>query len=156
MAIVVDVREGNFLSQFPTVFRRLRKMPRLNPVLIFLEATNVALVRRFSETRRPHPLAPGRSVSEGIREERSRMNVIRAMADVPATFRFASTGPFYVEVGLDPRRVSRASARFFLDWVRERMKQIKLDDSRQQEEVLQHHRAAERFWQEKVAVANAE
>ena len=44
----------------------------------------------------------------------------------------------------------------FLDWVHERMKQIKLDDSRQQEEVLQHHRAAERFWQEKVAVANAD
>jgi RNase adapter protein RapZ len=59
----------------------LRKIPRLNPVLIFLEATNTALLRRFSETRRPHPLAPGRSASEGIREERSRMNLIRAMAD---------------------------------------------------------------------------
>src|SRR5206468_10415513 len=44
-------------------------------------ATNVTLVRRFSETRRPHPLAPDRSVSEGIREERSRMNAIRALAD---------------------------------------------------------------------------
>jgi UPF0042 nucleotide-binding protein len=81
VAIVVDVREGEFLSSFPKIFRQLRNMPRLNPVLIFLEATNVALVRRFSETRRPHPLAPGRSVSEGIREERSRMNIIRAMAD---------------------------------------------------------------------------
>src|SRR2546429_540670 len=91
-----------------------------------------------------------------IRFDKSGWFLIRAMADVPATFRFASTGPFYVEVGLDPRRVSRASARFFLDWVRQRMKQIRLDDSRQQEEVIQHHRAAERFWQEKVAVANAE
>ena len=81
VAIVVDVREGNFLSQFPTVFRRLQKMPRLNPVLIFLEADNAALVRRFSETRRPHPLAPDRSPSEGIREERSRLNSIRDMAD---------------------------------------------------------------------------
>ena len=81
VAIVVDVREGGFLSSFPKIFRRLRAMPRLNPVLIFLEATNVALVRRFSETRRPHPLAPDRSVSEGIREERSRMNLIRALAD---------------------------------------------------------------------------
>jgi RNase adapter protein RapZ len=81
VAIVVDVREGEFLSSFPTIFRRLRKMPRLNPILIFLEATNVALVRRFSETRRPHPLAPGRSVSEGIREERSRLNIIRSLAD---------------------------------------------------------------------------
>jgi RNase adapter protein RapZ len=81
VAIVVDVREGNFLSQFPTIFRQLRRMPRLNPMLIFLEASNAALVRRFSETRRPHPLAPGRSVTEGIREERERLDSIRAMAD---------------------------------------------------------------------------
>src|SRR5205085_1895088 len=81
VAIVVDVREGGFLSSFPTIFRKLRKMPRLNPVLIFLEASHAALVRRFSETRRPHPLAPDRSVTEGIRDERSRLNVIREMAD---------------------------------------------------------------------------
>ena len=81
VAIVVDVREGNFLSSFPKIFRRLRKMPRLNPVLIFLEASHAALVRRFSETRRPHPLAPDRSVSEGIRDERARMNAIRELAD---------------------------------------------------------------------------
>ncbi len=81
VAIVVDVREGNFLSQFPKIFRGLRKMPRLNPVLIFLEASHAALVRRFSETRRPHPLALDRSVSEGIRDERSRLNAIRDMAD---------------------------------------------------------------------------
>jgi UPF0042 nucleotide-binding protein len=81
VAIVVDVREGGFLSSFPKIFRRLQKMPRLNPVLIFLEADQAALVRRFSETRRPHPLAPDRSVTEGIRDERSRLNVIRDMAD---------------------------------------------------------------------------
>jgi UPF0042 nucleotide-binding protein len=81
VAIVVDVREGGFLSSFPKVFRRLRKMRRLNPVLIFLEASNAALVRRFSETRRPHPLAPDRSVSEGIRDERAKLNAIRDMAD---------------------------------------------------------------------------
>ena len=81
VAIVVDVREGNFLSSFPRVFRQLRKMRGLNPKLIFLEANNATLVRRFSETRRPHPLAPSRSASEGIREERVRMTPIRAMAD---------------------------------------------------------------------------
>jgi UPF0042 nucleotide-binding protein len=81
VAIVVDVREGGFLSSFPRVFRRLRKIPRLNPVLIFLEASHAALVRRFSETRRPHPLAQNRSVSEGIRSERARLNAIRDMAD---------------------------------------------------------------------------
>jgi UPF0042 nucleotide-binding protein len=81
VAIVVDVREGNLLSSFPRVFRQLRRMRRLDPVLIFLEADNAALLRRFSETRRPHPLAPGRSASEGIREERGRLTAIRAMAD---------------------------------------------------------------------------
>ena len=81
VAIVVDIREGNFLSSFPTVFRQLRKMSRLNAMLIFLDASDSTLVRRFSETRRPHPLAPHRSASEGIRDERSRLNVIRKMAD---------------------------------------------------------------------------
>ena len=81
VAIVVDVREGTFLSSFPAVLRRLRKMRGLNPVLIFLDASNAALVRRFSETRRPHPLAPGRSPAEGIKDERARTNAIREMAD---------------------------------------------------------------------------
>jgi UPF0042 nucleotide-binding protein len=81
VAIVVDVREGGFLSSFPKIFRQLRKMPRLNPVLIFLEASHATLVRRFSETRRPHPLALDRSVTEGIHDERARLNAIREMAD---------------------------------------------------------------------------
>jgi UPF0042 nucleotide-binding protein len=81
VAIVVDVREGGFLSSFPKIFKGLLKMPRLNPVLIFLEADHAALVRRFSETRRPHPLALDRSVSEGIRDERARLNSIRNLAD---------------------------------------------------------------------------
>ena len=81
VAIVVDVREKNLLTSFPTMFKRLRKMPRLHPVLIFLEASHETLVRRFSETRRPHPLAHDRSVSEGIRDERKRMLPIRKMAD---------------------------------------------------------------------------
>jgi UPF0042 nucleotide-binding protein len=56
-------------------------MKGLNPALIFLEATHAILVRRFSETRRPHPLSPDSSASEGIKAERRRMNRIRAMAD---------------------------------------------------------------------------
>jgi RNase adapter protein RapZ len=81
VAIVVDVREKTLLTSFPKIFKRLRKMPRLNPVLIFLEASHDTLVRRFSETRRPHPLAHDRSVSEGIRDERRRMAPIRKLAD---------------------------------------------------------------------------
>jgi UPF0042 nucleotide-binding protein len=82
VAIVVDVREGDFLRQFPRVYRKLQTMPGVQPKLIFLEASHSALVRRFSETRRPHPLAPDRSVSEGISEEREKMNAIRTMADL--------------------------------------------------------------------------
>ena len=82
VAIVVDVREGGFIKQFPLTFRKLRQTPGLNPTLIFLEASHSTLVRRFSETRRPHPLAPDRSVSEGIREERDQLNAIRKLADL--------------------------------------------------------------------------
>ena len=81
VAIVVDIREKNFLAEFPRTYSRLRGMKGLNPALIFLEATHATLVRRFSETRRPHPLAPDSSASEGIRTERKRMNRIRSMAD---------------------------------------------------------------------------
>ena len=80
-AVVVDVREGKLLQQFPAIYRRLKSMRNLNPVLIFLEAKEDALVRRFSETRRPHPLAPDRSAIEGIREERQAMRTIRGLAD---------------------------------------------------------------------------
>jgi UPF0042 nucleotide-binding protein len=82
VAIVVDVREGGFIKKFPLTFRKLRQTPGLNPTLIFLEASDSTLVRRFSETRRPHPLAPDRSVSEGIREERDQLNAIRKLADL--------------------------------------------------------------------------
>ena len=56
-AVVIDVREGTLLEKFPRVFETLRAMPGLSPTLIFLEASEAALVRRYSETRRPHPLA---------------------------------------------------------------------------------------------------
>jgi len=82
VAIVVDVREGNFVKDFPRTFRRLQAMPGLSPTLIFLEASHQALVRRFSETRRPHPLAPDRSATEGITEERGKLNTIRNLADL--------------------------------------------------------------------------
>jgi UPF0042 nucleotide-binding protein len=80
-AVVVDVREGRLLQDFPAIYKRLKAMRNLNPVLIFLEANEPTLVRRFSETRRPHPLAPDRSALEGIREERTAMRPIRRLAD---------------------------------------------------------------------------
>jgi UPF0042 nucleotide-binding protein len=80
-AVVVDVREGTMLKEFPGIYRKLKSRKNLNPVLIFLEAAEPALVRRFSETRRPHPLSPDRSAIEGIREEREAMLPIRKLAD---------------------------------------------------------------------------
>ncbi|MEO5895495.1 MAG: RNase adapter RapZ [Vicinamibacterales bacterium] len=80
-AVVVDVREGRMLEAFPRVYKQLQKKGQLHPVLIFLEASEASLVRRFSETRRPHPLAHDRSAIEGIREERETLAPIRAMAD---------------------------------------------------------------------------
>jgi UPF0042 nucleotide-binding protein len=82
IAIVIDVREGGFLSQFPRIYRKLKEQPGVNPTLIFLEASHSTLVRRFSETRRPHPLARDRSVTEGIKEEREKLNAIRSLADL--------------------------------------------------------------------------
>ncbi len=82
VAIVVDVREGGFLAQFPRIYRKLETRGPVTPTLIFLEADDAALVRRFSESRRPHPLAPDRSVSEGITEERRKLKSIRSMADL--------------------------------------------------------------------------
>jgi hypothetical protein len=91
-----------------------------------------------------------------VRFERSGWFLVRTIAENPETFRFASTGPFYVEIGLQKRRISKASAQFFLDWVRERAGRIELEDPARRQEVLRHHAAAEEFWKDLLAKANAE
>jgi UPF0042 nucleotide-binding protein len=80
-AVVVDIREGAGLNRFPAVFRRIKRRRELRAQLIFLDADDATLLRRFSETRRPHPLAPDRSAAEGVREERRRLAPIRRLAD---------------------------------------------------------------------------
>jgi hypothetical protein len=82
--------------------------------------------------------------------------LIRVIADNRKTFRFASTAPFYVEIGEVERRVSKTSAKFFLDWVAERAGRVKLSDSDQQRSVLRYHGQARRFWQAILSKANAE
>jgi UPF0042 nucleotide-binding protein len=79
-ALLVDAREGEQIEKLPGMYRRLTAEHPAS--LVFIEASDEALVRRFSETRRPHPLAQGASVAEGIREERRRMAPIRRLADV--------------------------------------------------------------------------
>jgi UPF0042 nucleotide-binding protein len=81
VAVVMDVRESRFVSDFPRVYRQLKTNKTLRTKLIFLEAGHAELVRRFSETRRPHPLAPDRPVTEGLSEERASLRSIRTMAD---------------------------------------------------------------------------
>ena len=81
VAVVMDVRESRFVSDFPKVYRQLTTNKHLRTKLIFLEAGHAELVRRFSETRRPHPLAPDRPVTEGLSEERASLRTIRSMAD---------------------------------------------------------------------------
>jgi len=84
--------------------------------------------------------------------------LVRAIADNPRTFRFASTAPFYVEVGKQKRRISRKSAKFFLDWVDERIARVEknVTDAGQREEVIAHHRSARTFWQKRLEAATAE
>jgi UPF0042 nucleotide-binding protein len=79
-ALVVDIREGEGLKRFPRVLAAIRKS--VDAKLIFLEADESALVRRFSETRRPHPLGAGRSIVRNIRAEKLQLAPIRAMADL--------------------------------------------------------------------------
>jgi UPF0042 nucleotide-binding protein len=79
-ALVVDVREGEGLKRFPQVLSGIRKA--VNAQVIFLEADDSAIVRRFSETRRPHPLGTDRSISKSIRSERAQLAPIRAKADL--------------------------------------------------------------------------
>lgn len=79
-ALVVDIREGEGLKRFPEVFARIRRS--VPAQLIFLEADEAALVRRFSETRRPHPLGGDRSIVKSIRAERARLAPIRGLADL--------------------------------------------------------------------------
>ena len=78
-ALVIDIREGETLKKFPAIFKKLRS--RIAATLLFLEADDRTIVRRFSETRRPHPLGVDASVLKSIRNEREQLAPIRAVAD---------------------------------------------------------------------------
>jgi UPF0042 nucleotide-binding protein len=79
-ALVVDVREGSRLDRFPSILSKVRKV--LPTRVVFLEASEDAIVRRFSETRRPHPLGRGETVSASIKAERKRLDPVRNVADI--------------------------------------------------------------------------
>jgi len=79
-ALLVDAREGEQIEKLPGIYRKLASDHPAT--LVFVEASDEALLRRFSETRRPHPLSQDHSIAEGIRLERRRMAPIRRLADV--------------------------------------------------------------------------
>ncbi len=79
-ALVVDVREGSRLDRFPAILKQVRRV--LPARVVFLEASEDSIVRRFSETRRPHPLGRGETVIKSIRAERTRLDPIRNVADI--------------------------------------------------------------------------
>jgi RNase adapter protein RapZ len=79
-ALVVDIREGEGLKRFPKVYAGISGDVRAR--LVFLEADDDTIVRRFSETRRPHPLGADRSIPRSIRAERQQLAAIRSMADL--------------------------------------------------------------------------
>ena len=78
-ALVVDVREGESLKGLPVIVRRIRRDMRVR--LLFIEADDPTLMRRFSETRRPHPLGTDLSVAKSIEAERNLLAPIKEIAD---------------------------------------------------------------------------
>jgi hypothetical protein len=80
--------------------------------------------------------------------------VLRAVADVPETYRYAITAPYYVEIGNKPR-VSKESAEFFLNWAEERTNALNIEDPQERAAVLKLHEQAKTFWQDLVSRANA-
>jgi UPF0042 nucleotide-binding protein len=79
-ALVTDIREGEQLKKLPAIIRSLRR--QMNVTVIFLEASDDVLQRRFSETRRPHPLGKGSTVKDALSQERKMLQPIRALADI--------------------------------------------------------------------------
>jgi UPF0042 nucleotide-binding protein len=78
-AIVVDIREGQTLDRFPDILKQVQKIVFTR--VVFLDAQDSVLVRRYSETRRPHPLRRTQTVSRSIVEERQLLDPIRNVAD---------------------------------------------------------------------------
>jgi RNase adapter protein RapZ len=78
-AIVVDIREGTTLDRLPDILKSVKKL--LPTRVVFLDAQDAVLVRRYSETRRPHPLGRWETVSRSIVEERQLLDPIRNVAD---------------------------------------------------------------------------
>lgn len=79
VALVVDIREEGFDAHFPDILNSIRK--KVTPYLIFLEASDEVLIKRYSESRRPHPLTKGKSVAKAVALDRKRLVDVKKLAD---------------------------------------------------------------------------
>jgi UPF0042 nucleotide-binding protein len=79
-ALVINIRERHFLSEFPNELKKISK--KLTPYVLFFEASDEVLQRRFSETRRPHPADVGKGVLDAIRAEKEAMQEVRQESDL--------------------------------------------------------------------------
>src|SRR5262249_8105124 len=91
---------------------------------------------------------PSQSMAAKVTLREGGWFLLRAVAENVQTFRFASTAPFYVETGKEGRRISKASVRFFQEWVDERIARLEkaLPDKTQRSEVHRPHEQARQFW----------
>ena len=85
-ALVVDVREGSALKKLPLILKAVRRT--IPTKVVFLEASDSVLMRRFSETRRPHPLGTDSPVKSALKAERRHLGALRALAEVIDTSKF--------------------------------------------------------------------
>lgn len=137
-----------FKSEQPITLDLEARLDSRDPIRVLEVIVNGKVVQSVSDPKKIKPL----TFTE------SGWFLLRAIADVDETFRFASTAPWYVEIGDTPIRISATSARFFLDWTRERRQRAanNLTDPAQSAEVLSFHDDAEAYWKERVQSSNAE
>jgi UPF0042 nucleotide-binding protein len=79
VALIVDIREAGFLTTFPEILASIRR--EIEPCVIFLEASDESLIKRFSESRRPHPLKKKKSIRDSVILERERLAEIKSISD---------------------------------------------------------------------------
>jgi hypothetical protein len=144
-----------------SVFTAKEDQPVELDVKIFLTSNDpircIQIVKNGYVERTVSYETPGKDCSLGtLRFAKSGWFLIRVLADVPGTFRFASTAPYYVEIGEEKHHLSRKSIQFFIDWVNERIDRIKIEDTEKLRQVLGYHNKARQFWQQKLNWANSD
>jgi hypothetical protein len=168
-------RGGSFVTNGPLlIVRANRQLPgatldvgagKTLEVQLEIELTSIDRVPRLEVIQNGEVVQTAECSGDLTQQRSLKLNVngpgwflVRAVADVDETFRFASTAPWFVETEQTKHRISRRSAEFFLDWVNERIGRVKANvaDEAELREVLAWHEKAQTFWEERVKRANAD